>query len=98
MSAATRSRIGKGRIELITISVSTGYIGPVVAKEYIPTVTTTDSEGRSSTRDLYTHEYPVENVMLVHWVGKVAERVAVGNIVRPAWKKLFEGYKWIVLG
>jgi hypothetical protein len=101
MSTALREKLGRKPVELITVCWTEGYFGPTIDDYYIPT----KREGIMGKRDAKPEEYSVANVMLVAWVGNVgelggniAERVALGNIVRPAWKRLAGKSEWIVLG
>jgi hypothetical protein len=101
MSTAVREKLGQNLIELITVCWTEGYHGPPIDDYYVPT-----KKGRMmSSKDAEPAEYPVANVMLVAWVGNegkpggnIAERVALGNIIRPAWTTLAGKSDWIVLG
>jgi hypothetical protein len=52
-----------------------------VGKKYIPQ--STDSEGSSSNKPI--GDWKVINVMLVEWMGDVAFRVDVGQVISTAW-------------
>ena len=97
MSAGTRGYCGNKSQEFMTLCWSTGYVGPPVAPRYVPTKTVSDGES-TSTVDMAPYEYSVANVILVNWVGNVAQRVALGNIVSTAWTKYTKKTKWILVG
>jgi hypothetical protein len=108
MLAKTRHWFGQKSVEFITICWSKGYDGPSVSSDFVPFTTHQrrinydNQPPRYETikTNLTRDEYPVANVMLVRWIGNVAERVAVGNIVRRAWlsEEIQGETRWIVLG
>lgn len=104
ISSAERNAIGHKMIDMITVCWAKGYVGPPIDKRYRPA----RKEKRAillCERDAEPQDYPVFHVMLVKWAGNVddashnvVERVALGTIVQPAWKKLAGKSQWIVLG
>ncbi|KAF2432292.1 HET-domain-containing protein [Tothia fuscella] len=98
MSAALRHTLGKTYLSFVVVCWSKGYNGPIISSEYIPQKKVSDNYTGPKMVNQLRSAYPVANIMLVRWVGNIAERIAVGNIVEPAWKKFKEASKWIVLG
>lgn len=99
MPANARATRGNDPVEFITICVGSGYNGAPIAKKYIPTTTVTITiEDSTQTVDMAPSEFPIANVVLVKWVGKVAQRVALGTIVRTAWIKHKRRAEWVLFG
>jgi hypothetical protein len=97
MPANARATRGNDLVEFITICVGSGYNGAPIAKKYIPTTTVSDGDS-TQTVDMAPSEFPIANVVLVKWVGKVAQRVALGTIVQTAWTKHKGSAEWVLFG
>lgn len=90
--------INRSRYSLITLSVFVGYSGPPISADYVRRVSDgTDSDGNTRYRYERPDEYETVALMLVKWTQDVAERVAVGRIVKTAWDRFKAKPNWVVL-
>jgi hypothetical protein len=97
MSKSERRACGSRAQALQSICSSIGYDGNPVGRRYIPTKLVSHGEDMPSTReDMRPDEYPVMHAFLLRWEGDIAERVALGHVVKEAW--ISRRSRWILIG